>query len=85
MLKSTKLPAGIETLPLAVQEPPEAAEQVRAVSARLPGAPVRKVTEIVLDCIEYTFSAVAVHATGTHVSAAIGACSVRLEFWSFTE
>jgi hypothetical protein len=85
MLKSTKLPAAIETLPLALQEAPEFAEQLRAVSARLPRVPARKVTEMVLNCIEYTFIAVAVHATGTHVRADMGACSVVLAFWLFTE
>ena len=52
MLKSTKLPAGMLTLPVAEQDEPELAEHASAVSDRLLGAPARSVTVIVFDCIE---------------------------------
>jgi hypothetical protein len=52
MLKSTKLPAVIATVPLTLQDGPEFVEHVNAVSAMLPAAPVRRVTVTGFDCNE---------------------------------
>ena len=82
-LKSTKLPAVTATLPLTVHEVPVAAEHASAVFARLPAAPVRRVTVTVFACCEKTVNSVAVQAAGIHVNAA--GSSVALEFALFTE
>ena len=83
MLKSTKLPAAIVTLPASVHATPVDAEQASAVSDMFPGAPVRSVTVIGFGCCENTCSEVAVHPLGIHVIA--GAASVALELELFTE
>jgi hypothetical protein len=55
-------------LPDAAHVPPGATEQLSVVFAILPGVPVRNVTVTVLVRCERTFSVVAVHPAGTHVS-----------------
>jgi hypothetical protein len=52
MLKSTKLPGVIATLPLTLQEGPEFVEHVNAVSAMLLASPERSVTVTGFDCDE---------------------------------
>jgi hypothetical protein len=53
MYRSTKLPAGTVTLPVAVHDAPVATEQESDVVAMLAGvAPTRRVTVIVLICCE---------------------------------
>jgi len=89
MLRSTKLPAATVTLPEMVQATPGDAVQTRAVSAMLPGVPVRNVTVMVLVCCEKTLSVVAVHPDGTQVRADAGVAaapiSVALALELFTE
>jgi hypothetical protein len=63
-----KLPATTVTAPVAVQLPPLAATQLRAVSVIAPGAPFRSVTVTAFDCCENTSSRTAEHPLGTHAS-----------------
>jgi hypothetical protein len=83
MFRSTKPPAAIGTLPVAVQLEFEAAEQAREVLVILPGAPCRSVTVMVADCWEYTVSDVAVQPEGTQVNT--DAFSLELAAVLFTE
>src|ERR1039458_6374781 len=86
MTKSTKSPAGTASLPVAEQELPVAAVQVRsALLTMFPGVPMRSVTAIVPPCCENTFRAVAVHPAGTHVSTEFGVDSTVLPLGLLTE
>src|SRR5208283_3025155 len=86
MIRSTKLPAGTVSLPVAEHELPVVAEQVRSVLlVMLPGVPIRSVTVIVPPCSEKTLSAVAVQPVGTHVRTVFGVDSVVLPLELFTE
>jgi hypothetical protein len=91
MMRSTKLPAEIVTLPVTEQDAPFAtAEQTNAVLAMLAGAaPERRVTVMGPSCSEKTLSPEAVQAVGTQVSAENAAAvipdSVELEFGLLTE
>src|SRR5947209_14388203 len=82
-LRSTNSPAPTVTLPVAVQAAPDAAEHVRAVSAILPGVPIRSITVMLFDCREKTLNCVAAHPAGTHVSTE--SVSVAAAFALFTE
>src|SRR5438067_1930682 len=66
--RTTNAPAPTVTLPVAVQAAPDSAEHVNAVSAILPGVPMRTVTVMVFDCREKALNCVAAHPAGTHVS-----------------
>jgi hypothetical protein len=84
--RSTKPPAGTASLPVAEQELPVVAVQVRsALLTIFPGVPMRSVAVIVPPCSENTFRAVAVHPAGTHVSTEFGTDSTVLPLGLFTE
>ena len=81
--RSTKEPAEMVTLPVAVQDIPGGAVQASVVLVRLPEEPVRSVTVIGLACCDKTFNVVAVHPNGTQVR--IFPCSIRADVGLLTE
>jgi hypothetical protein len=81
-------PAATTTEPVAVQLLFDVTEHTSVEGTIVPGAPVRNVTVIMLDCCEYTLNCDAVQPNGTHASTPVVAVvpvSLVLAFGEFTE